>query len=47
MRLTGSSILAIDINGGAMYALVRHPMYTLDDCLLTYYDLNELPGRLK
>ena len=47
VRLTGSSILSIDINGGIIYALIKHDIYTLNNCILAYFDLNELSPKLK
>ena len=46
VTLVGSSILAIDINGNMIYALIKHPEYTLDKCVLAHFDLAELTGKL-
>lgn len=47
MRLTGESIISIDTNTTVIYALIKHPIYTLDECILAYYDLNDLSIRFK
>ena len=46
VRLTGASILAIDINVSMLYALIKHPSYTLDKCVLAFYNINDLAGKL-
>ena len=46
VRLTGASILAIDINASMLYCLIKHPSYTLDRCILAHFDINDLSGKL-
>jgi hypothetical protein len=46
VRLTGASILAIDINASMLYCLIKHPSFTLDKCILAHYDINNLAGKL-
>lgn len=46
MRLTGASILAIDINSSMLYCLIKHPNFTLDKCVLAHFDINDLAGKL-
>lgn len=46
VKLTGASLISIDIQKNLIYALVKHPSYTFDKCILTMYDLNDLSGKL-
>jgi hypothetical protein len=46
VRLTGASILAIDINSSMLYCLIKHPNFTLDKCVLAHFDINDLAGKL-
>lgn len=40
VRLTGASLISIDICGSIIFALIRHPSYTMDKCVLAMYDTN-------
>lgn len=46
-RLAGSSILSVDVSGSTIYSLIKHPVYTSDNCILAYYNLTDISLKLK
>ena len=46
VRLTGASLISVDISGTCIFGLIRHPSFTRDQCILAMFDLNDLSGKL-
>lgn len=46
VRLTGASLISTDISGTCIFGLIRHPSFTLDQCILAMFDLKDLTNKL-
>ena len=44
VRLTDSNIISSDVNGSSVYGLLQHPVFTEGECVLGFFDMNELSG---
>lgn len=39
VRLTNTSIISLDISGQLVFSLIRHPKFTLDKCIIAFFDV--------
>ena len=37
----------MDVSGSIIYSLIKHPVYTSDNCILAYYNLTDISLKLK